>query len=133
MLLWPAASKAEELMHNVDPASLPWWTWAFITAFASVGWAIAELDKMADIIFPEGLTPRQRMAATLKFSQGYLASGFAGVGIYFIAKVAPTWIGMRGYVPEMIVLLMVTAGDYGGARFLQWMLARMGMAGAPAA
>lgn len=129
-LLWPAAVLADEIMRNVDPATLPWWTWAFITAFASVGWAIAELDKMADIIFPEGLTPRARLVAALKFSQGYLASGFAGVGIYFIAKVSPGWIGMKGEVPEMIVLLLVTAGGYGGTRFLQWLLTRMGMVGA---
>lgn len=130
--LWPAAAIADEALRNVDPASLPWWTWGFITGFATIGWAISELDKMAEIIFPEGLSPKQRLQAALKFTQGYIASGFAGIGIYFIAKVAPSWVGMKGDVPEMVILIMVTAGAYGGTRFLNWVLARMGLAGAPA-
>lgn len=126
---WSAAAMAAEVLRNVDPAALPWWTWAFITAFSTIGWAISELDKMADILFPDGLTAKQRAEAALKFTKGYIASGFAGVGIYFVAKVAPGWINMQGDVPEMIILLLVTASSYGGTRFLNWLLNKAGMQG----
>lgn len=125
------AARAEDVLRNVDPAQLPWWTWAFISIFSTIGWAIAELDKMAEILFPEGLTPKQRAQATLKFAQGYVASGFAGVGIYFVAKVAPGWLNMQGDIPVMIILIAVTASAFGGMRFLSWVLARIGLATAP--
>jgi hypothetical protein len=119
---------AADVLRNVDPANLPFMTWAFITAFSVVGWAIAELDKLVDIVFPEGITARQRFAASLKFGQGFLASGFAGVGTYFVAKVSPAWIGMQGDVPEMIILLMVTTAAFGGTRFINAVMARAGFA-----
>lgn len=124
---WSAAAMAGEVLRNVDPVTLRWWTWAFITAFSTIGWAISELDKLAEILFPEGMTPKQRAQAAFKFTQGYIASGFAGVGIYFIAKVAPGWINMQGDVPEMIILLLVTAAAYGGTRFLNWLLNKAGL------
>ena len=131
LLTLSTAARAQDVLRNVDPATLPWWTWGFITAFATMGWAIAELDKMAEILFPEGLTPKQRAQAAFKFAQGYLASGVAGVGIYFVAKVSPGWIGMKGDIPEMIILLLVTAAAYGGTRFLNSVLTRIGVAPNP--
>lgn len=122
------AAWAQERMSHVDPADLAWWTWGFIFVFASIGWAIAELDKMAEILFPEGLSPRQRAEVALKFAKGYIASLFAGVGMYFVTKVAPGWIGMTGEIPEMIALILVTASAFGGTRFLSWILARIGLA-----
>lgn len=123
-----ASARAEEVLRNVDPASLPWWTWAFITVFSTLGWAVAELDKMAEILFPEGLTSKQRAQAALKFLQGYLASGVAGLGIYFVAKIAPGWINMTGDIPEMLIFIFVMAAGFGGTRFLNWALARAGLA-----
>lgn len=127
-LIIGGAARAQDVLRSVDPSDLAWWTWGFILAFSSIGWAIAELDKLAEILEPDGMTRQQRLRATLKFGQGYLASLFAGIGTYFVAKVAPGWIDMHGEIPEMLILLFIAAAAFGGTRFLHWLLARVGFA-----
>ena len=125
-----AAAQAESILRHVDPAELKWWTWGFILVFSTIGWAVAELDKLAEILEPEGMTRQQHLRAKLKYGQGYLASLGAGVSAYFLAKSGPAAatatgiVSIPGDIPEMMVLLMVFAAGYGGIRFVQWMAAR---------
>lgn len=129
LLVLPVAARAAETLRTVDPADLAWWTWAFIFAFSTIGWAIAELDKLAEVLEPnQGIAPQERLRTLLKFWQGYIASLFAGIGTYFVSKVAPDWVGLPGGMPEMLILIAVTGAAFGGTRFLQRLLARFGFA-----
>lgn len=125
LVTWAGAAQAQHVLKQVDPADLAWWTWGFIVLFSAIGWAIAELDKLAEILEPEGLTRQQHMRAKLKYGQGFVASQAAGVSAYFLAKIAPAaatstgFITVNGNLPEMAILLMVFAAGFGGIRFVQ--------------
>ena len=117
------AMAAEQMILTMDPSTLPLMTWLFILMFSNGGWLVSELDKLAEIIVSDGISKLEHVRNLLKFTQGWIASNMAGIGVYFIAKSSPAWINMEA-PSEMIVLLAVCAGGYSGVRFWDWAKAR---------
>lgn len=125
VLTLPLAAMAEQTTRGMSPQDIPFWTWVFIAFFANLGWAVAELDKLADLLVNDGRPRREYVRALLKFVQTWLASGLAAIGVYFIAKSSPGWLGFQDEVPEMLALLGVAAGGYGGVQTLEWLKLRL--------
>lgn len=118
------AAAAEMSLRQMDPSEIQWWTWVFILAFSVAGWAAADLDKLADVLFAEGRSRHDKMRDLFKFVSSGISAILAGVFTYFMAKVAPEWFGFSEPIPEMAILVAVGVAGLGGVHVLEGIRAR---------
>lgn len=122
------AMAAEQTIRRVtSPQDLPIVTWAFILGAAILGWAVADLDKLAELSNTEGKTKYEIAKQRISFVKSVVASVVAGIGIFFLGKTAPslllTVMGIQQTstpeIPEMALLMGVAVAGYMGTRFWQ--------------
>ncbi len=104
-------------------------TWLFIVVFALIGWAVADVDRVAELWNVEGATKYQVVLARLKLFKSVLASLAAGVFTYFIGKISPAFLaqamGLKfegGKPPELhefILLILVAGAAWLGSRWFE--------------
>lgn len=124
-----AAYAAEQAIRATSPSNLSPLTWFFIFSFAWLGWAVSELDKVAELWNIDGKKPHEIWKARLAFGKGIAASALAGLCMFFIGKQAPglllTIMGVKvettPEVPEMIVLIFTAGAGYMGVRWFDWL------------
>jgi len=95
--------------------------------FALLGWGIADLDKVAELWNPALGNSYQVWKARLSLYKAILASIGAGIGTFFLCKLAPAMFlpmfnlktadGTTPEIPEMIIMLVVAGAGFMGARW----------------
>jgi hypothetical protein len=102
--------------------------WFWIVTFSLLGWAMADLDKVAEVWNPaiEGRF-YEKMKECLKLYKGILASVGAGIATFVVTDLAPgpvmTAFGLRmadgsvPRIPAMAALLLVAGAGYMGSRW----------------
>lgn len=124
-----AAYAAEQTIARVELEAIGAWTWFFLFMFSSAGWAVMQLDTLADWFPDQPLATsaderalwRRRLGVVLK---PFIAANCAGVLFYFLAAVAPKMIGWQAEAPEMLVFIGVFFAAMGGLKFLEWVRGR---------
>lgn len=126
-----AAYAAEQTIHRMSASSLSGLTWMFVVGFALLGWAVADLDKVADLWSVEGQSARELLKARLVLVKTIAASTLAGICMFFLGKLAPgLLIAMLGVqavtpeIPEMLLLIFTAGAGYMGSRWWDWFEAR---------
>jgi hypothetical protein len=119
VLATPAlAYAAEQKIHQLDSITdIGIWTWAFILLFSTLGWAVKDLDRLAEWWDEEERILKDIVKARLGVIKGIAASNSAGIGTYLIGNVAPGWLEMKNPVPEMALFVLITIAGYWGARW----------------
>jgi hypothetical protein len=129
----PLAIAAEQTMAAARAASpleeISLLTWFFIVLFALIGWAVADVDKVAELWNVEGATKYQQMLARLRLLKTILGSLAAGIFTYFLGKVAPgimfVALGVKfegGQPPEMhefLLFIFVSGAGWLGSRWFE--------------
>lgn len=134
-LAWAAAQAPAR--GDVDGVSV--WQWIGVLLFSLLGWGIADLDKIAEQWNPALGNSYEVWKARLNLYKAILASVGAGIGTFFLTKLAPAMFlpmlnlktadGATPEIPEMIILLLVAAAGFMGARW--WTGFERKIAGAP--
>ena len=119
----PLAIAAEQTMAVARAASplesISLLTWFFILLFTLIGWAVADVDRIAELWNTGDGTKYQQVLARLKLLKTILGSLAAGVFTYFLGKIAPAFLigamGLKfeaGQPPELheFILLMLCCG-----------------------
>ena len=104
-------------------------TWFFIVLFAAIGWAVADIDKVAELWNVDGQGRYQQMVARLKLVKSVIGSLAAGVFTYFLAKLAPAFVvgamglklldGRELQLHEFVILIMVAGAGWLGSRWFE--------------
>lgn len=111
-----AAYAADQAIHRVESITL--WTWFFILMFSTIGWAVKDLDRVAEWWNTEGRKVAEIVKARLGIIQSLTASNGAGICTYLSANTLPGWLDMKEGFPEFAIFVAVTvAGFYGTAWF----------------
>jgi amino acid transporter len=123
-LAWAATEQHALRTTTLDSMSV--FVWAAIVFFSLIGWAVNDLDHIAEL-WKDGENAYEKWKERMKLSKGVIASFAAGIFTYFICKTAPGPIlGMAGLkpidghpieIPEMIIFILVTGGAYMGTRW----------------
>jgi hypothetical protein len=127
-----AAYAAEQAVHRGSASSLSALAWTFIIVFSLLGWAVADLDKVADLWAAEGQSAREAWKARLVLVKTIAASVLAGICMFFLGKLAPGFLlGMMGgsshmapEIPEMLLLIFTAGAGYMGSRWWDWFEAK---------
>lgn len=106
-------------------------TWFFILLFAMIGWAVADIDKVAELWNVADGSQYQRVLARFRLLKSVIGSQAAGVFTYFLGKIAPgflvTALGLKfdaGRPPEVhefLLLIFVAGAGFLGARWFERM------------
>ena len=102
-------------------------TWAFLALFILLGWAVSELDKVAELWNVDGHSQYEIWKARLMLLKGFAASNAAGFSVYFLGEAAPGFffraIGVQGdpQLPDMVLFVFVSGASYMGVRFFAWL------------
>lgn len=114
----------EQSILDLDGMSLV--TWIAVAFFSVVGWAVNDLDKVAELWKP-GENKYEQWKERMKLLKGVIASFAAGIFTFFIGKAAPgpvlAMLGLKHadgtvpQIPEMILFVLVTGGAYMGTRW----------------
>ena len=108
------------------------WTWAFLFGFSMLGWAVSELDKVAELWNVDGRSKYELMRERLKLLKTIAASIAAGILVYFLGQEAPGFflraigvaqaadVGPGAVIPEMVLFVFVAGAGYMGARWFAW-------------
>lgn len=125
VLAWAAERSAAE---RVVLGEMSGWTWSFVAGFSLLGWAVADLDKMAELWNVEGKRAYELWRDRLKFVKGIAASNAAGIMTFFVGHLAPDWLAAglgvgseKAQLPEMLVFVFVTGAGYMGVRWFDWL------------
>lgn len=104
-------------------------TWFFIVLFAVIGWAVADIDKVAELWNVDGQHKYQQMLARLRLVKSIIGSLAAGVFTYFLAKLSPAWIvgamglklsdGREPQLHEFVILILVSGAGWLGSRWFE--------------
>jgi hypothetical protein len=124
------AIAAERAMLRVSPLEeISLLTWFFIVLFALIGWAVADVDRIAELWNVGDGTKYQQVLARLKLLKSMLGSLAAGVFTYFLGKVAPgplvSMMGLKfesGHPPELhefVLLILVAGAGWLGSRWFE--------------
>lgn len=130
VLCTPAlAYAAEEVVQHTRRGSLeeiPAITWLFLAGFSMLGWAVSELDKVAELWNTDGRSRYEIWKQRLALLKGVAASNAAGLLIYIMGSAAPAFffraIGVQGSpeFPEMVLFVFVSGAGYMGVRWFAW-------------
>ena len=117
---YAVAAQGEQIAHVDDLSQINLLTWVFILLLANIGWAVAELDQLVNVIYIDGRTAQAAAADRIRFLRSWLASNLAGVLTYFSAKSKPEWFGYESLeVPELYIFVAVAVAGYCGVRFIE--------------
>lgn len=104
-------------------------TWLFIVVFALIGWAVADVDKIAELWNVDGQGKYQLMVTRLKLLKTVLGSLAAGVFTYFIGKISPAFLatvmglkfesGKPPEIHEFLLLILVAGAGWLGSRWFE--------------
>ena len=103
-------------------------TWVFIIGFSLLGWAVAELDKLAELWDTEGKKSVEIWRYRLTVVRDILGSIGAGIFVFFMGKVTPGWlvsslgasVAKAPEVPEMLLFIGVAIAGYSGSKIFKW-------------
>lgn len=117
--------------HSVEELTL--WTWVFICFFSLIGWAVVDLDKLADLRDTEGKKPHEVLRQKLVLLRGVLTSLTAGVTMFFCGKMFPVWfitslgvtVQKDPEIPEMALFLLCFAAGMMGTKWFDWIKAKV--------
>jgi hypothetical protein len=125
----PLAMAAEQVRAVTPVEQISILTWLFILVFAMIGWAVADVDKLAELWNVEGMRKYDYILARLKLLKTIIGSLAAGVFTYFIGKISPAFLatvmGLKfenGKPPELhefLLLIMVAGAGYLGSRWFE--------------
>lgn len=119
----------EQRMASEAIGGISMLTWLAMLGFATLGWIVSDLDKVAELWKPG--EAYERWKERLKLWKGIAASNLAGIFTFFIGKGAPGLIlsatglkvegGGNPVIPEMLLFLMVAGAGYMGTRWFSWL------------
>jgi len=129
----PLAIAADQTMQLARAASpleaISLLTWFFIVLFTLIGWAVADVDRIAELWNVGDGTKYQQVLARLKLLKTILGSLAAGVFTYFLGKIAPAFLigamGLKfesGQPPELhefILLMLCSGAGWLGSRWFE--------------
>ena len=124
-----AAYAAEQTIARFELEEISAFTWCFLFAFSTAGWAVVQLDALVEW-FPDQAPGaavdkrvlwQRRLAVVLK---PFVAANCAGVLFYFLSTSGPKLIGWQAEAPEMLVFIGVFFAAMGGLKFLEWVRGR---------
>jgi hypothetical protein len=103
-------------------------TWVFIIGFSSLGWAVAELDKLAELWDTEGKKSVEIWRSRLTIMRDILGSIGAGIFVFFMGKITPGWlvsslgasVSKMPEIPEMLLFIGVAVAGYSGSKVFGW-------------
>lgn len=123
------AAAAQHTMRVSPLESISLLTWSFIVLFALIGWAAADVDKVAELWNVGDGTKYQQVLARLKLLKTIIGSLAAGIFTYFLGKVAPgPLVSMMGLkfedarppeIHEFILLILVAGAGWLGSRWFE--------------
>jgi hypothetical protein len=128
----PFAAWAAAEISRTSVSALPAMTWMFIVLFSMIGWAVADLDKVAELWDTEGHSAHELWKVRLTLLKTIAASIAAGIFMFFIGKLAPgAMVGALGVqaaapeLPEMLLLIFTAGAGYMGSRWFDWLEAKV--------
>lgn len=139
---WAAEQTIQQVARRGSIEAVTLTTWAFLLAFSMLGWAVSELDKVAELWNTDGRTRYELMRERLTLLKTVAASLAAGMLVYFLGQEAPAIFlrvigipeaapgGNPVAIPEMVLFVLVAGAGYMGARWFAWLEARF-FAGRP--
>lgn len=108
-------------------SDIPTITWLFLCGFAMLGWAVSELDHVAELWNIVDRTPYEIWKARLSLMKGVAAANAAGLLVYLLGSAAPAIffraVGVTSNtadVPEMLLFVFVSGAGYMGVRWFAW-------------
>lgn len=127
----PLAFAAEQAMRvaasPLEEISLL--TWFFIVLFATIGWAVADVDKVAELWNVADGSKYQQMLARLRLLKTVIGSQAAGVFTYFLGKISPGFLvsalgvkfedGRPPEIHEFLLLIFVAGAGWLGSRWFE--------------
>lgn len=126
------AAAADAVQHAAGRGSISAvsaWTWGFLIGFAMLGWAVSELDKVAELWNTDGRSQYEIWKERLKLLKGIAAANAAGILVYFLGSASP-WFFLRALgvqtetppeLPEMVLFVFVSGAGYMGVRWFAWL------------
>ena len=125
----PVLAVAAERVHVSPLEEISALTWFFIVLFAAIGWAVADIDKVAELWNVDGQGKYQQMLARLKLVKSIIGSLAAGIFTYFLAKLSPAFIvgamglklsdGREPQLHEFVILILVAGAGWLGSRWFE--------------
>lgn len=124
------ALAAQRAMPRASPLEeISFLTWFFIVLFALIGWAVADVDKVAELWNVDGQGRYHQILARLRLLKTIIGSLAAGVFTYFLGKIAPAFLigamGLKfesGQPPELhefVLLILVAGAGWLGSRWFE--------------
>lgn len=111
----------------VTEEGVAWSMIAGIILFSLLGWAIADLDKLAELWNPVNSAAYERKKISFSIIKGGLASLGAGAATFIIGTYLPALLlpglglktasGTAPEIPEMVLLLLSAGAAFGGSRW----------------
>lgn len=132
-LAYAAQETVQQVARSGSLEAVTLTTWAFLVAFSLLGWAVSELDKVAELWNTDGRSRYELMKERLKLLKTVAASLAAGMLVYFLGLEAPAIflrvIGIQDgpnpiQMPEMVLFVFVAGAGYMGARWFAWLEAK---------
>lgn len=133
MLAWAAEEAVQRAARTGSVEAITLLQWGFIFGFSMLGWAVSELDKVAELWNTDGRTQAELWRERLKLLKGVAAANAAGITLYFLSQGAPGFFlrvigvgdaiasGDAAKLPEMVTFVFVAGGGYMGARWFAWL------------
>lgn len=123
----PLAAWAAEQTMRSSASELSALTWLFIVGFSFLGWAVSDLDKVAELWNVSGKNAYEIWKLRFTLAKTIAASAAAGVCMFFLGSLAPSialsLLGVQAsgsQIPEMLLLIFTTGAGYMGARWFDW-------------
>jgi hypothetical protein len=103
-------------------------TWVFIIGFSVLGWAVSELDKLAELWDTEGKKSVEIWRYRLTLVRDILGSIGAGIFVFFMGRITPGWmvsalgasVAKAPEIPEMLLFIGVAVAGYSGSKIFNW-------------
>jgi hypothetical protein len=108
-------------------------TWVFIIGFSLLGWAVAELDKLAELWDTEGKKSVEIWRYRLTIARDILGSVGAGIFVFFMGRITPGWmvsalgasVAKAPEIPEMLLFIGVAVAGYSGSKIFNWIQSKV--------
>lgn len=109
-------------------------SWAGMIFFSLAGWAVADIDKLAELWNAGDGTAYHRALTRLKLLKTLLGSLLAGVFTYWLGKISPEFIframnlqlpeGRAPEIHEFLLLIACAGAGWQGARWFEKLFGR---------
>lgn len=131
-LAWAAEQRMLAVVSPLEEISAI--SWVAMVFFSLVGWAVADIDKLAELWNLGDGTPYHRAKERLRLLKTILGSITAGVFTYWLGKISPEFVframnlqlpnGQAPEIHEFLLLIACAGAGWQGARWFEKLFGR---------